>query len=100
FLLQSLQEMEVLAERADDMIRAWEKGDASALEETNKRGYEGFPDLYQRFIVERNNRWIPDIQSLFDRHGNTLVIVGAGHLVGDQGMIRLLEKKGYQLDQH
>ncbi len=100
FLLQSLQEVEVLAQTAEEMTGAWLDGDTGALEEIVKRGFKGFPGLYRRFMLDRNMRWLPDLQALIKRGGDSLVIVGAGHLVGDRGIIKLLENRGYSVRQH
>lgn len=47
-------------------------------------------------LVKRNYNWIPKIEELI-RKKNTLIAVGAGHLGGEEGVLRLLEKKGYKL---
>jgi uncharacterized protein YbaP (TraB family) len=35
------------------------------------------------------------LEDLLQHEGDTLVIVGAGHLVGDDGILNLLREKGY-----
>ena len=48
------------------------------------------------FIDDRNKKWIPQIrESLASKR--TFIAVGAGHLGGPNGLIRLLEKEGYTL---
>lgn len=49
-----------------------------------------------RFIDDRNMRWIPLIEELI-REKRTFIAVGAGHLGGPNGVIRLLQRKGYTL---
>lgn len=48
------------------------------------------------FLDERNLRWIPMIEDHI-RESKTFIAVGAGHLGGPQGVIRLLEQKGYKV---
>ena len=48
------------------------------------------------FLDERNQKWIPLIEFQINTQP-TFVAVGAGHLGGPNGLIRLLEKKGYTL---
>lgn len=48
------------------------------------------------FLDERNQKWIPLIEFQINTQP-TFIAVGAGHLGGPNGLIRLLEKKGYAL---
>lgn len=50
----------------------------------------------QKFLDDRNENWIPLIKNHIATD-NVFIAVGAGHLGGPNGVIRLLEKKGYQL---
>lgn len=48
------------------------------------------------FIDDRNKKWVPQMrESLATKR--TFIAVGAGHLGGPNGLIRLLEKEGYTL---
>lgn len=47
-------------------------------------------------LTERNEKWIP-IMAKMMKEQPTLFAVGAGHLGGDKGVIRLLRKAGYQV---
>lgn len=49
-----------------------------------------------RFIDDRNARWIPMIETYMTEK-RSFIAVGAGHLGGPNGLIRLLQKRGYQL---
>ena len=48
------------------------------------------------FLEERNKNWVPKIAT-FIAQKKTFIAVGAGHLGGPNGLIRLLEQKGYTL---
>ncbi|MCF8062394.1 MAG: TraB/GumN family protein [Deltaproteobacteria bacterium] len=99
FLLQSLQELDLLGSKAAEMTEAWRTGDTGGLDAFIRMSFEGFPDLYDRFIVQRNRNWLPLIEDLIRDGENVLVIVGAGHLVGDEGLVQLLEDRGHRLEQ-
>lgn len=49
-----------------------------------------------RFIDNRNSKWIPLIED-FIKQKQTFIAVGAGHLGGPNGLVRLLQQKGYEL---
>ena len=53
-------------------------------------------DEQAKFLDNRNKNWIPQIAELI-QNKDTFIAVGAGHLGGPNGVIRLLEKEGYTL---
>jgi len=53
-------------------------------------------EMQANLIDDRNLAWIPKIKKL-SKKKNTFVAVGAGHLGGPNGVIRLLEHEGYVL---
>jgi uncharacterized protein YbaP (TraB family) len=63
-----------------------------------KSGYsEKEMDAIDEMVVfERNRDWIPKIEKLFTQP-KVAVVVGAGHLIGDEGVPALLEKRGYKV---
>ena len=64
-----------------------------------QEGFDEYPDLYRPLTVERNRKWIPQIEQLLDDRDDYLVVVGALHLVGTDSVIDLLERKGYKVKQ-
>ena len=48
------------------------------------------------FLADRNAKWIPQIKTLLNEK-KCFIAVGAGHLGGPNGIIRLLQKEGYTL---
>jgi uncharacterized protein YbaP (TraB family) len=99
FLRETLKELDIIETMSADMVKAWETGDADRLNLIIKKGFDEHPDIYKRFFTQRNKNWLPQIQRLLKQDGDVLVIVGAGHLVGEQSLIDLLEKKGYKVQQ-
>ncbi len=99
FLLQSLQELEVLDAKASQMTEAWRNGDAEGLHGIIRMSFQGFPELHDRFMTERNRNWLPSIEALIRDEKKVLVVVGAGHLVGEEGLVRMLEDRGYRIEQ-
>jgi uncharacterized protein YbaP (TraB family) len=57
-------------------------------------GIGGFEDL---LLLQRNRNWIPVMEGLMSQEA-VFFAVGAGHLAGEEGVIALLRKAGYQLN--
>ena len=67
------------------------------MEEVEVEGAEVlFKEMEQTLLIDRNQKWAPIIAGLVP--GKTVVLaVGAAHLSGETGMLRSLEKMGYEL---
>ena len=100
FILLSLDDLANTHELMEDMIGAWRSGDTSALQrlfvdDMRKRA----PELYDSLLRQRNLRWIPQIEAMFDDEETEFVLVGAAHLIGGEGLVELLQSKGYEVTQ-
>ncbi len=56
-------------------------------------GSDKYDDL---LLNDRNKKWVKKLDAIMKKE-SVFVAVGAGHLVGDFGLISLLEKQGYQV---
>ena len=55
-----------------------------------------FMEFADLFLYDRNKRWIPKLIAEMQKK-KSFVAVGAGHLFGEQGIIDLLKKEGYEI---
>lgn len=99
FLKQTLKDIELIGKMASEMESAWKSGDAERLDAMIMKSFEGYPGIYARFISQRNQNWIPKIETLLKQKKNTLVVVGAGHLVGNESLVKVLKDRGYSVEQ-
>jgi len=82
----------------EGLIKSWRAGDEIWIDEyLSENMRKEFPKLYKRLLTDRNMDWIPDLEALVDSGKRTLVIVGVGHLVGEDSVIDLLKARGYKL---
>lgn len=81
------------------MAQAWAFGNVAAIENLTLSELKSAPELYQKLLVERNNNWIPHIETCLKQNAGCFVVVGAAHLVGPDGLPVLLAKKGYKVTQ-
>lgn len=98
-LLQTLAESAAIREIMDDLILAWRSGDIDYLEQTLLDDVSGYPELYDTIVASRNRIWADTIDELLEQDEDYLVIVGALHLVGEDGVPRLLEQRGIRVTQ-
>jgi len=78
---------------------AWLTGNVAALDSTLNKSLSEAPGLFAKLVVERNERWVPQIEAMLAGKDDALVVVGAAHLVGKHGVVELLRAKGYTVDQ-
>ncbi|MGB4248866.1 MAG: TraB/GumN family protein [Pseudohongiellaceae bacterium] len=98
FVLLSIADLKEIPATMDQMVSAWRAGDNATLADLFVDDMkEGYPALYKEILVDRNNNWMPLIENMFSEEGTEFVLVGAAHLVGDDGLLSLLEKKGYEI---
>ena len=82
------------------IVAAWKRGDVTSMERMLLSEFAGFPAAYQSLVVERNRDWMPQLDACLARRSPCLVVVGAAHLVGPDGLLALLQRKGYRIEQH
>jgi uncharacterized protein YbaP (TraB family) len=106
------EQRQMLAEALDDaggqdsqiqqLHDAWRRGDAERLwKDMAQDMRRHYPALYRNINVERNDRWVPKLEQMLQSaptHGNVLVVVGALHLLGDDGVVGKLRARGYTVE--
>jgi len=96
---QTVDDLKDLKSEMRDVTSAWRRGDATRLAALLSSEYNSFPSLYKPLVTDRNRRWLPQVEELLRAHDNSMVLVGALHLVGQGGLLELLRKKGYVITQ-
>ena len=98
-LMQTLRESSNISTVMDQLIEAWRTGDVRYLEEQLLAEIAKYPELYETIVADRNRDWVNTIDKLLDDDQDYLVIVGALHLIGDDGVPALLEQRGFAVSQ-
>jgi uncharacterized protein YbaP (TraB family) len=98
-LLQTLLESADIESLMDELINAWRNGDVDFMEETMLADMQQYTELHDVIVAERNRRWIAAINEYMTHDDDYLIIVGALHLVGDEGVPSLLRKQGTKIRQ-
>jgi uncharacterized protein len=98
-LRETVNELDLLDKNINDIVQSWLKGDSDLLAKLLLAGMIDYPEIHQKIVVERNRRWLPEIEKLMQEGTGAMVVVGAAHLVGKDGIIELLKAKGYGMEQ-
>lgn len=99
FIVSTLMNLDNLEAETEQMLKAWMSGDAAEVERVTYKSVSEYPELYEKLFYERNKNMASKIEGFLKESGNFFVVVGAGHLVGAKGIIKLLEQKGYTATQ-
>jgi uncharacterized protein YbaP (TraB family) len=99
FLSQTLTDLEVAAEMAAEMVMYWKKGDVDNLYRVLFKSFEGYPEIENRLLRQRNKDWVLKIEEMMKEDKTVFIIVGAGHLIGPGSVVEILKKKGYTVKQ-
>ena len=85
------EEIDLAKQQVVDMEQYWQDGNLDALMDMITEYMA--PEMVEELLEKRNQEWVK-ILSEEATSGTHFVAVGAGHLGGDQGLIKLLEQQG------
>lgn len=100
-LREFVEEGEGAAARLEELHGAWRRADVALLERLTREDMaDRTPVTYQRLNVDRNRAWIPRFEAMLAKPaGNdVLAVVGALHLLGDDGVVAMLKARGYRVE--
>lgn len=99
-LLQAtVDEFDQLPKMLSKMVSHWLGGTPDKLGPLFLMEMGGLEGKYiDRLLLARNRNWIAPIEQMLADNRNNLIIVGAGHLVGEGNVIALLEAEGYEVE--
>jgi len=99
FLREAINEAEEGPAMLGEMTAAWERGDLDTLERlVVEDTREEYPEVYEALFVRRNNAWIEVLVRELHGAGVDFVAVGAGHLLGPDGLVQQLQARGYRVE--
>ena len=96
-----LQDPKKAMQQLQDMHAWWRAGDVERLDKDMRAEMAAkTPQSYKLLDVDRNNAWLPQIEKRLtgSKSDDTLVVVGALHLLGADGLVEKLKAKGYKVE--
>ncbi|TJY60024.1 TraB/GumN family protein [Sinimarinibacterium sp. CAU 1509] len=79
------------------LLRAWQNSDTAFMREQTEQMRREHPQAYARLLGDRNRAWLPQLITLFEASTPALVIVGAAHLSGDEGLVAQLTRRDFRI---
>ncbi len=101
-LLLTLKDLQNASREIDQVVQAWKSGNTKGMEAVMTKSSKEDPRLapiQEKLIYDRNRKMISRIEGYLREKGTYFVVVGAGHLIGERGIVEALRKKGYPVEQ-
>ena len=96
----TLRDVADLSTMWKSLLDAWRNGDLTSLESIALQPMEKeFPDMAKMLLEARNNNWMQELPKMLQDNDVEFVLVGSLHLVGENGLLAMLSKAGYKVDQ-
>jgi uncharacterized protein YbaP (TraB family) len=93
-----LKDLRDVSAEIQPMVDAWGTGDQEKLGVLVNGDLDEFPVARKALLEDRNARWVPQIEAMLREKHTFFITVGAGHLIGPQGVPALLRKAGYKVE--
>ncbi len=96
-----VQSLEITDNDILDLLNSWKSGDDDLMLSIFKKDIEkpGAKEMYQSILDDRNFNMAAQIGKAINAGKSLFVVVGAGHMIGRNGLVELLKKDGFTLKQ-
>ena len=102
FLIYTLRDLAKLKDGIEKLMAAWHSGDTKTMEALVIGTLRESPELrpiFDKLFYQRNREMAAKVEQLLQGKETVCIIVGAAHLVGNEGIIELLRGKGFSVVQ-
>ena len=93
-LLNAIDSLSAYKTMFDTMMNVYKSQRIDEIETLFNKSEFGMKDHQDILLNDRNKNWVKQLK-VITKTTNVFVAVGAGHLVGKEGLISLLRKEGY-----
>ena len=103
FLADTLTQFKDFDTDMNNLVSAWKTGNSDEMAQyildKPLKEYPQMKDFYRKIFTDRNLKMTEKIVDYLSHKDTYFVVVGAGHLVGKQGIVNLLKENGFKLTQ-
>lgn len=96
-LLKNIDSFSVAKNEFDKMLRLYKNQQLDSIANMIKESEFGEDKYGDILLTQRNKNWVEQLKGIM-KSQSVFVAVGAGHLVGNTGLIELLRKEGYKVE--
>lgn len=90
-----VEQIGTLEDYMNEAVSAWREGDIGRIDESLLTDMaEQFPEDFAAMFTRRNRNWVPQIMAMLDDADTEFVLVGVGHMPGEDGLLELLRQEG------
>lgn len=101
-MLWAAEDLEHAAEEFEEFLTIWQRGDIQAMEAELEQEFQEeprFQPIWNAFVEKRNLAMADRIVTFLKTKKRHFIVVGAGHLIGPKGLLVLLRKRGFAVQQ-
>ena len=96
-LLKNIDSFSIYKKEFDTMLLQYKNQQLPAMENSLAKSEFGSDKYEDILLAKRNLNWVGQLKTIMKKE-SVFVAVGAGHLVGEKGLINLLRKEGYTVE--
>jgi uncharacterized protein len=96
-LAATLDEKTYESQTPEQLYRLWRTGDLPQLAQVVEDMRRGYPQLYARVLADRTRAWVAPLGEYLKLDVPLMIVVGAAHLPGPDGLIALLKARGFEV---
>jgi len=99
--LMLVQSLQATTQEIEGLFTAWKTGDDKAMLDMFMQGASDpkIKAMYLKLFDERNFKMVDKIDKNVSANKSLFVVVGAGHIIGRNGLLDLLTKAGFKVTQ-
>lgn len=101
YIEYSFQNIDSTVRDAQLLLKAYAEGDDETINELINPKDEKYPEITyinSKIIDERNANMLKKIEEFISKGGNYFIIAGTAHFIGDKGIVKTLQNKGYKVN--
>ncbi len=98
FLASTVEDLSEPEHDPLQLIGQWKRDDRSGMEALVMQMKRDYPESYDHLLASRNRAWIAPLETLMLEPRRLLIVVGAAHLLGPEGLPALLRARGWTLE--
>jgi len=95
-LVNYIDSVEFYKKSTSELVDVYLRQDLNKIDELTRTGDASMSNYIDLLLYNRNRKWVDSLNQLLPAK-SLLIAVGAGHLPGENGLIHLLQKKGFIL---